>query len=416
MKLKKNIWKIVLLLLAVLAVAAIAHNIIKNKKVVSQNPIKNVSVTHAKVTSLSTTVDYSGKLVADKEVSISPKTPGKIMTLNVKVGSNVKKGDILFTIDSSSLEAQLEQQQASIDSAKANLDKTRSSGFEQQVIQAEQSIKTAKINYDDAKTNYDRSQKLYSAGALSKQELDSAKTKLDSATAALSAAEQNLNLIQQKIGPESVEVAQAQVNQSEAGLKSIQSQISDNIIRSPISGTVSSSAVHEGEISPTGQPSLTIIDSSSIMAEISVPDNILSKIKKGQSLPITIPSMPDKKFTATVDTISPDADSKTKQYTVKIKLNNNDGNLKSGMFAKISLPDETKNNILAVPNQSIKVENGVSYLYIVKDNKIKKVSINTGLSNDKITEVISSKTSVDDAIVSQGQTFLNDGDKVRILN
>ncbi|WP_446899671.1 efflux RND transporter periplasmic adaptor subunit [Clostridium sp. LBM24168] len=415
MKLKKNIWKIVLLLLIILAIAAIAHNIIKNKKVVSQNQTKNVNVIHAKFTSLSTTVDYSGKLAADKEVSISPKTPGKITALNVKVGSTVKSGDILFTIDSSNLEAQLEQQQASIDSAEANLDKTKSSGLEQQVVQAQQSLKTSKINYDDAKTNYDRSQKLYSSGAISKQELDSTKMKLDSSAAALSAAEQNLNLIQQKVGPESVEVAQAQVNQAKAGLKSIQTQINDNVIKSPISGIVSSVNIHEGEISPTGQASLTIIESSSIMSEIGIPDNMLSKIKNGQSLSIKIPSLPDKKFVGTIDTINPDVDSKTKEYTIKIKIDNKNGDLKPGMFSKISLPNETKNNILTVPNQAIKVENGVSYLYTVKNNKIKKISINTGLSNDKITEIISSKINIEDDIVSEGQTFLNDGDKVKIL-
>lgn len=412
---KNNIGKIICIVLVVLAIAAIVHNTIKNKKVNSQDDIKNVKVVQAQLGSLSTTVDYAGKLTADKTVSLSPKTPGKVQTLSVKVGSTVKSGDVLFTLDSSTLNAQLSQQQAGVDSANANLNKTQSSGVEQPVVQAEQTLKTAQINYNDAQTNYSRNQKLYSSGASPKQDLDNAKTKLDTASAGLSAAQQNLSLVQDKVGPESVQAAQAQVTQAQAGVTSVQVQISDNTIKSPISGVVSAVNIHEGEISSSAQPSVTIIDSSSIMAEANVPDSMLSKIKVGQSLSVTITSLSNKKVTGTIDTINPDVDSKTQQYLVKIKIPNNDSTLKSGMFSKISFPDQSKDNVMTVPNESIKVENGVSYLFVVRNNKIKKISVNTGLSNDKVTEVISSKIDNQDNIVPEGQTFLNDGDKVKIL-
>jgi len=403
LKFKRNIVKIVVFLLIVLMIAAIAHNISKNKKVESQNKIQNVNVVEANVASLSTTVDYSGKLNSDKDVSISPKTSGKVQALNVKVGSTVKAGDILFTLDSTSLQAQLQQQQASIQSAKANLDKTKSSGVEQQIVQQQQALNTAQINYNDAKTNYDRVQSLCSAGASPKQDLDNADTKLQTAEASLSAAQQNLDLIKNKVGPESVEVAQAQVDQAQAGLKSIQSQIDDTVIKSPISGVVSAVNIHQGEITPSGQASVTIVDSSSIMAETDVPDTMLSKIKVGQSISVTIHSLSDKKVTGTIDTITPSADSKTQEYVIKVRIPNSDGSLKSGMYSKVSFPDQVKDNVITVPNETVKIENGVSYLF-------------TGLSNDKVTEITSSNIESGDRIITEGQTFLNDGDKVKVLD
>ena len=415
LKLKNNIGKIVLIALAVLIIFSIVHNIIKNKSTETTNSIKNVKVIKVELSSLSTDVNYSGKLTAKEEVSVSPKSPGKVKTLNVKVGSTVKSGETLFTLDSDSLQAQLKQQQASIDSAKANLNKTKSSGVEQQVVQAQQAVDSAKISYDDAQSSYNRTESLYSSGAASKQELDTAKTKLDSASVALSSAQQNLSLIQQKIGPESVDVAQAQVTQAEAAVDSIQSQINDTIIKAPISGIVSAVNIHEGEISPTATASITIIDLSSLIVEATVPGNMLSKIKVNQSIPVVIPSLSNKEITGSIETINPDADSTTKEYLIKIKISNPEGELKPGMFVKISLPDETQDNILTVANQAVKVENGVSYLYKVENNKIKKVSVNTGLSNDKITQIISSKIRAGDNIVPEGQTFLNDGDKVKIL-
>ncbi|OBR96921.1 macrolide export protein MacA [Clostridium ragsdalei P11] len=416
LKSKKNIVKIVVVLLVVLMVAAIAHNVIKNKKVESQNKIQNVNVAEAKLDSLTTTVDYSGKLNSDKDVSISPKTPGKVQALNVKVGSTVKAGDILFTLDSTSLQAQLQQQQASIQSAKANLDKTQSSGVEQQIVQQQQALNTAQINYNDAKNSYNREQSLYSAGAVPKQDLDNATTKLENAEASLSAAQQNLDLTRQKVGPESVEVAQAQVNQAQAGLKSIQSQVDDTVIKSPISGVVSAVNIHQGEITSGAQASVTIVDSSSIMAEVNVSDTMLSKIKVGQSIPVTIPSLSDKKLTGTIDTITPNADSKTQQYLIKVRIPNSDASLTSGMYSKVSFPDQVKNNVMTVPNETVKVENGVPYLFAVRSNKVKKVAVTTGLSNDKVTEITSSNIEAGDRIITSGQTFLNDGDKVKVLN
>ncbi|OAA83857.1 efflux RND transporter periplasmic adaptor subunit [Clostridium ljungdahlii] len=415
LKSKKNIMKIVVVLLVVLMVAAIAHNVIKNKKVESQNKIQNVNVAEAELDSLTTTVDYSGKLNSDKDVSISPKAPGKVQALNVKVGSTVKAGDILFTLDSTSLQAQLQQQQASIQSAVANLDKTKSSGVEQQIVQQQQALSTAQINYDDAKNSYDREQSLYSAGAAPKQDLDNATTKLENAEASLSAAQQNLDLTRQKVGPESVEVAQAQVNQAQAGLKSIQSQIDDTVIKSPISGVVSAVNIHQGEITSGSQASVNIVDSSSIMAEVNVPDTMLSKIKVGQSIPVTIPSLSDKKLTGTIDTITPNADSKTQEYLIKVKIPNSDASLTSGMYSKVSFPDQVKNNVMTVPNETIKVENGVSYLFAVRSNKVKKIAVTTGLSNDKVTEITSSNIEAGDRIITSGQTFLNNGDKVKVL-
>lgn len=415
LKLKNNIGKIVLIVLAVLIIFSIVHNIIKNKSTETTNSIKNVKVIKVELSSLSTDVNYSGKLTAKEEVSVSPKSPGKVKTLNVKVGSTVKSGETLFTLDSDSLQAQLKQQQASIDSAKANLNKTKSSGVEQQVVQAQQAVDSAKISYDDAQSSYNRTESLYSSGAASKQELDTAKTKLDSASVALSSAQQNLSLIQQKIGPESVDVAEAQVTQAEAAVDSIQSQINDTIIKAPISGIVSAVNIHEGEISPTATASITIIDLSSLIIEATVPGNMLSKIKVNQSIPVTIPSLSNKEITGSIETINPDADSTTKEYLIKIKVPNSEGDLKPGMFVKISLPDETEDNILTVANQAVKMENGVSYLYKVENNKIKKISVNTGLSNDKITQIISSKIHAGDNVVPEGQTFLNDGDKVKIL-
>jgi len=122
----------------------------------------------------------------------------------------------------------------------------------------------------------------------------------------------------------------------------------------------------------------------------------------------------DKQITAVIDTVSPAANSKDNCYTVKAKIDNANGDLKAGMFVKVSLQADSKDNVLTVPNKAIKTENGVNYIYLVENSKIKKVSVNTGISNDKFTEVSGNVKQSDD-IITEGQSILADGEKVNVV-
>ena len=270
------------------------------------------------------------------------------------------------------------------------------------------------MQFNSAKDNYDKMQKLYAAGAISKKELDDAKTQYDNASIDLNADQNNLNLLQDKIGPQNTKAAAAQVAQSQAGVNSAQIQINNATITSPISGVVSSRDIEVGQIAGGQSGSVTVIDPSTVTAEITVSDKMLGKIQVGQSIPVAITTLEDKKISGVVDTISPDANSKDNSYVVKIKIDNSNGELKSGMFAKVSLQAESKDNVLTVPNQAIKMENGVNYIYIVENSKIRKVSVDTGISNDKFTEVTGNVKEGTD-IITEGQNILDDGEKVNIV-
>lgn len=84
------------------------------------------------------------------------------------------------------------------------------------------------------------------------------------------------------------------------------------------------------------------------------------------------------------------------------------------MFAKISLPAENKDNILMVPNETIKMENGVNYLYAVDNGVVKKISVETGISNEKFTEV-TGKVQEGIDVITEGQNLLSDGEKINIV-
>lgn len=386
----------------------------KGKKVEGKQEIKNVKVQKVAVSSISTEVEYASKLNPVQEVTIFPKTGGKIASLNVDIGDKVTAGQVLFTLDTAELQAQLQSQQAGLAASNANLAKTSDSGLQQQITSAQQTIDKSQIAYNDAKDNFNKMQKLYDTGAIAKQDLDTAKVKYDNCSVDLKSAQDNLNLLIEKIGPQSTQAAAAQVTQSQAGVSAAQVQINNATITTPISGVVSAKDVKVGQLAGGQSGSVTIIDSSNFIAEINVPDKVVGKIQVGLSVQVSISALDNKKVSGVIDKISPNTNAKDNSYTIKVKIDNSKSELKAGMFAKVSLPAEKKDNILAVPNEAIKMENSVNYLYVADNGKVKKVSVVVGICNDNITEITGNVKQGTDVII-EGQNLLSSGDKVKAV-
>lgn len=401
------------IVLAVVAVGSISI-FSKSKKVEVKQDVKNVKTQKVTTGTISTNIEYASNLKPEKEVIVFPKAGGKVSTVNVNVGDKVSVGQTLFTLETTDYAAQLEQAQAGVSAASANLERTSDSGFAQQLLQAEQVLGKLQIQYNTVKDSYDRTQTLYSAEAVSKKELDDAASQYDAVTIDLKNAEDNLNLLKSKSGPQATKAAEAAVEQAQAGVNAVQNQIDNATITAPIAGVVSEKAVEVGQLASGQSGSVTVIDYSNLTAEINVPDKMLAQIQVGQSVQVDINALPNKKIVGVIDNISPNTSSKNNFYVVKVKIDNSNDDIKSGMFAKISLSAENKSNILMVPNETIKMENGVNYLYTVDNGEVKKIAIETGISNEKFTEITSS---IEDGldVITEGQNLLSDGEKVNLV-
>ena len=354
---------------------------------------KNVRAVPVGVETIVTEVEYSSKLKPVQEVAIAPKLAGKVATVKADVGSSVEAGQVLFTLDAGDLQAQLEQQQA-------NLDTSRTS--------ADQALQNAQVAYNSAKESYDKNLQLYETGAISKQALDDSKQRLDNAAIAFNFAKDNYNLVYGG--------ASSKMSPAAAGVRAASTQLQNTIVTSPITGVVSICNVDVGEIASSASPAFTVINDRTMIAEVNLPDKMIGKVKKGQKVSLKVSALGDKEVEGVMGSISPAADSKTQNYIAKIEIDNAKGELKSGMFARVILPEEKKENVLAVPNEAIKVENGVPYIYtVVNGDTIKKVAVTLGLSNDRLTEVLTNLAK-EDRIITEGQIFLNDGEKVHVID
>ncbi|MVX66742.1 efflux RND transporter periplasmic adaptor subunit [Clostridium chromiireducens] len=395
-------------------VAIVISILAKNKPAEIVQEVKNVKTQKITTGTISTNVEYASNLKPAKQVVVSPKAGGRVTTVDVRVGDKVSVGQTLFTLDTTDYAAQLEQAEAGVSAASANLERTSDSGFMQQLLQAEQLVGKLQIQYNTVKDSYDRTQTLYSAEAVSKKDLDDAKAQFDAITIDLKNAQDSLELLKSKSGPQATKAAEAALEQAHAGVSAVQNQINNATITAPIDGVVSEKAVEVGELASAQSGSVTVIDSSSLEAEINIPDKMLEKIQVGQSVPVDINALPDTKIVGIIENISPNTSSKNNFYIVKVKIDNSNDEIKAGMFAKISLPAENKDNILMVPNETIKMENGVNYLYTVNSGEVKKISVEIGISNEKFTEV-TGKVEEGMDIITEGQNLLSDGEKVNLV-
>jgi multidrug efflux pump subunit AcrA (membrane-fusion protein) len=374
---------------------------------------KTVTAVSARRATISITREYAARIRPRQEIVVSPKIAGRVATVRADVSQRVTRGAVLFTLESKDFDAQSRQAKAALESARANLTRTSDSSLSSQVIQAQSAVKQAQVQYDDVKDLYDRTTRLFNGGTASRQQLDGAKARFNSAGIALDTAKQNLALIQDKGGPQSTGLASTQVDQAQASLDLADSQLSNTVVTSPITGVVSARNIDPGELVSSAVPAFVVIDVSSVTAETSVEGDMVDTLRRGQSVEVTVDATGAARLTGVVDTISPAVDPRTQGYTVKIRIDNPGDGVRPGMFARVRFPVERRDHVLAVPNSAVITETGVDSVFEVVDGAVKKTTVHVGISDDAVTEIVSGLEE-GALVVTEGQSFLNDGEKVTI--
>jgi len=279
----------------------------------------------------------AGIIDANERAQITTKIPAKIVSISVDVGSAVKKGDTVITLDTKDIEAQVAQAQAAVNTAQANLTKIQSGARPEQIAQAQALLDSAKTSYTNAKNNFDRNQQLFAAGALSQAQLETAQTQLSVAQAQSNSAQDQLDMLTKGETKETINVSQAQVKQAQVALDLAKTQLAYGTIVSPVSGTVSAKNINVGELASPGVALLSVVNVDSLYINASLPAGLIGSVKVGQEIVVKVSEIPDKEFPGEISVVDPVIDSRSRSVLVKIKINNPDPLLKPGMLAEIGL-------------------------------------------------------------------------------
>lgn len=317
----------------------------------------------------------SGQISSSSETTVAPKVSGRVAAVKVKLGDQVKKGQVLFQIDSKEASNQLTEAEASLGIAKTSYD------------MADQALR-------DAQADYDRKQTLFESNVISTYDLEQANTALVNA---------KLNL----------EQARQQMNQTNATLSSAQENLADYSVAAPMDGLVGEINIESGEMVSSQTNAAVIVSIDTVKVEASIPESIVNELRPGSVVSVTIDSL-NKSVEGTLTTIAPKADSDTMGYPVEISVANPSGEIKPGMTAKIELITGNLKNIFALPMDAVIEQDGQHIVYIVENNQAKEVSVKTGVTNDTLIE-ITDGLKEGQSIIVEGNRLLSDGQQVRVV-
>ncbi len=353
---RKQIKKSLLAVLAVLLLLAAAGCGRNESGVVA------VTAVTADNQELETTLDLSGVLVPVQTVDIASKISGKVVNLGFNVGSAVKTGDILIQLDTDTLNAQLLQAEAGLQSAEAAAES----------VQNQASL--AKINLDAAQKLYDRTKVLSESGVVSQSQMDDITDKLNIAQ----------NQFENASGP-AQDQAQAAISTARANIRNLQVQIDNATIRSPMDGFVTNQSINVGQVVSIGVSVISIVDTSTLKLKSTVSQDLLPLLSVNQEMDITVDSYPDSRFKGTISSIGPIAVSTGEVFPLEITINNN-GSLTAGLSAHAAMITKIKG--IVVPVSSVVQGSGESYVFVINDNTAAKRVVKVGLKNDKTAQIL----------------------------
>ena len=353
---------------------------------------------------------------------------GKVKEAYFEVGDRVKKGDLLFTIDSADiednilvLEQQLNVAQANLALAQNGVKAAYKSSYESQKLELESKLKGAEKAYISAKEAYDSAVLLLEKGIINRLTYNQIKSQYEQAENALNSAAKAFELYESEISQDAVDAAEEQLKQAQASydmikvqLENARKKLSLSKVTSPIDGIIASKDIVEGCLISNTMTPYTIIDADTVQVQISVSEQVINKIGKGTKLNVHIPSVDERPFTGVVSVASPAADLKTMSYSVLIDIKNKNNAIKPGMTAKVSILTQNRQDVLLAPLSSVLSDENGSFVYTVIDGRAVKRPVETGITDGQNVEILSG-LSENELIVVKGQQFLSPNDEVKII-
>ena len=333
------------------------------------------------------TVSATGEISPSNLVSVGAEASGQIKKLYVKLGQQVKKGDLIAEIDSTNQLNTL------------NTEKSKLETYQAKLVSAE-------IALSSAEKKYKRELALWKEQATSKEDLESAQDSLAAAKA-------------------NVAELKASIKQSKISINTAESELGHTRITATMDGTVVAIPVEEGQSVNAAQSTPTIIQLANLetmLNKMQIAEGDITKVKAGQDISFTILSEPDTPIKAKLDSVDPglttmslgsytsstDTTSNAIYYYARALVPNSDGKLSIGMTTQNTIEINGVKNVLLVPTLTVKKHNGKSYVSILgADNKAVEREVTVGLKEGE--KVIVSEMSADEKNKSSERAMMGGG-------
>ncbi|HGJ5854835.1 HlyD family secretion protein [Arsenophonus nasoniae] len=249
------------------------------------------------------------------EVIVTSKARGRVIESHIERGDMVKKGQLLITLESPELQAQLAALSAVRDQAKAQLDLSLNGTREETIRNVQAALKQAQSQYTNANNEYIRLNNLSGKGYVSANELDKARRAKDVAFQQVNSAQAQLDEAKNGDRIELRNKYAAALRQTEQQMIELQVQVDDLLVKAPVDGEVGPIPAEVGELFNANSPLLTLVRLPQAYFIYNSREDIMAHVRKGDKVSIRVPALQDKIITAEIRYIAPMGDYATKRAT-----------------------------------------------------------------------------------------------------
>lgn len=441
----KSNWKPIVIIVTLLLCTAIGIRIYQN----FSKPIKDdgdeavltVTVEPVENQAVHRTLKLAGTVWAWDPLTIGAEVGGlRIEAVQVEEGDLVKRGQVLATLNSSVIRAQLDKERAKLRRAHINLEKTKQPNRPMDinrikaivaqasaiVSQEESNVVRAKANLRNAKMSAMRYKALRKDGAVSAEDLDNRETaettanadhrnaqeRLEAARFAHTQATENLKLALEGGMVHDIDMAKADIAETQASVQQLEAQVAQTIIKAPSDGLITKRLAHIGDVTMANEDLFQMVRDNRYEVRAQVPEQDLSFLRPKQ--PVKFIGAAGETINGTIREISPLVDTNTRLATARIDIPYDPrSGWRPGMFVS-GLVDLGEVSALAVKGPSVVDKDGRKIVFVLEaENRVYSREIKTGERTGDVVEVLAG-LKPGEKVVTTGSGFLKDGDTVRL--
>jgi multidrug efflux pump subunit AcrA (membrane-fusion protein) len=319
-------------------------------------------------------VEAVGTLDPYEEVTVSNQVEGIVQKVFVDLGDAVRVGQLMAQIDTRELELAVLQQQAALQQELARLGLADEESALDEATTSQ--VRQAEATFEETRIQLDRVKSLAGEGVLPKQQLDEQRARYDVAEATLRSARETVRNIRATIAARKASLALAE------------KKLADAKIVAPMAGFVKERLISEGQYLKATSPVATIVQNSPLKLHVEVPESAITSVGQGRPVQFTVDAFPGRQFEGKVSRLSPSVSQQSRTLKLEALVNNPDGALKPGLFARVSIHTDQRDRALVAPGEAVFTFAGLEKVFVVESGKVVERVVRTGARLDGHLEII----------------------------
>ena len=328
-------------------------------------PAKQVKLAKSESRRLTQTVTAPGTLAADEQATLSFKVAGRVSEIKVDLGSQARKGQVIAVLETTEFKVRLQQAEAALQQARVRLG-LPPQGNDDRIDPENTSLaRQARALLEEAKANRERTIQLVNQGIQSRAELD----RVESAFKVADSRYQD--------ALEEVRNRQAVLLQRRSELAIAQQQLTETTLYAPFDGAVRERRASLGEYLNAGGPVATIVRLHPLRLRVETPEREAQGIKVGHSVRVLVEG-DQQSYSGRVARLSPAFQEQSRTLIIEAEVDNQQGKLRPGSFAKAEIQTSMTSDVVMVPATAIVTFAGIQKVFSVKDNKAVEKTVVVG--------------------------------------